>query len=129
MKKRNLFIILGIGLFVLLTGCSQSNNSSAKAIEGYIQALVAQDANKATSLSCVDWEANAQTELDSFTAVSASLENFSCQETGKDGTDAIVTCTGKIVFDYNGEKQELDLSGRSFLAREEDGVWRMCGYH
>jgi hypothetical protein len=129
MKKFALLFMVSFLLGLILIACGQSDtNTSAKAIEGYIQALVAQDATQVINLSCADWEDDAQIELDSLTAVSAAVENLSCQETGKDSSDALVECTGKIVFDYNGEKQELDVAGRGFVARQEDGIWRMCGY-
>lgn len=129
MKKLTLIVFLGTLLGLLLSACGQENaDKSAQAIEGYIQALVAQDANRVISLSCADWEDDAQVELDSLTAVSAEIEGLSCQQTGLSGSEAQVTCLGKIVFDYDGEIQELELAGRIFVALDEAGEWRMCGY-
>jgi hypothetical protein len=51
-----------------------------------------------------------------------------CQEAGSDGSYTLVQCQGKIVADYNGEKQEFDLNRRVFRAILEGGEWRMCGY-
>ncbi len=130
MKK---YQILWVILFTILSslvlaGCGGAQNKGISAIEAYIQALVEQDANQLAILSCADWEASAQIELDSFTAVSAKLEGLSCQETGQEGDDILVSCNGMIVLDYNGEIQELDLSTRTYRARQEGGEWRMCGY-
>ena len=33
-----------------------------------------------------------------------------------------------MVLNYNGELQEMDLAARQYLARQEGGQWRMCGY-
>lgn len=37
-------------------------------------------------------------------------------------------CTGKAVLDYNGEKQEVDLSALVYKVAREGGEWRVCGY-
>ena len=120
--------ILLIGLAVLvLAGCS-SQNDPAQAIEGYINALAAKDKDALVSLSCNAWEENALLELDSLTGVTAEVQDLSCEVTGADGEDNLVTCTGKLVLNYNGELQDLDLSGRTLIAHQEDGEWRACGY-
>lgn len=121
------FILLVFFACLVLYGCSQQSGA-ATAIETYVKALVARDANALKNASCAEWEGNAQVELDSFTAVSISLEGLSCQEAGKDGNATLVSCTGKIKASYNGENQELDLSSRTYRAVQESSEWRMCGY-
>lgn len=120
--------LTAILISMALAGCASSKSEAAEAIENYLNALVAQDAIRLTNYSCTDWEAQAQIELDALTATSARLEGLECREAGQDGSDTLVTCMGRIVFDYNGELQELDLEGRTFTARQEGGEWRMCGY-
>jgi hypothetical protein len=66
-------------------------------------------------------------ELDSFMAVSTSLEGLSCAQTGTDGEKALVTCQGKIVASYNGELQSFDLSTRTYIAENSTGEWLVCG--
>ena len=128
MKPSRLFFSIFVIAFALaLAGCSQKNNA-ATAIEAYIQALAAQDANQLAIVSCSEWESSAQVELDSFSAVSAVLENLTCQESSQDADSILISCSGKIILDYGGEIQELDLSSRGYLARQEGGEWRMCGY-
>jgi hypothetical protein len=124
---RKVIILLAFLACLFLYGCSQ-RSSAAAAVETYIKALVARDANALKNASCAQWESNAQVELDSFTAVSISLEGISCQEAGKDGDATLVSCTGKIKASYNGENQELDLSSRTYRAVQESSEWRMCGY-
>jgi hypothetical protein len=115
-------------LALVLTACSGGESGPVQAIESYLQALTDQDPDQLVNVSCADWEASALTEVDSLTAVTTQLEDLACQEAGQQDADTLVTCTGKIIFDYNGEIQELDLAGRTYITREEGGEWRMCGY-
>jgi outer membrane lipoprotein-sorting protein len=111
-----------------LTGCA-SNNADApvQAVENYLNALVAKDADRLSTLSCGEWEDDALLELDSFQAVSARLEGLSCEQTGTDGDTALVLCNGNIIATYNDEDQELDLSVRTYQVVEEGGEWLVCG--
>lgn len=124
--RTTLLVVLSLLAF---TGCSnKTQNGAAAAIEAYTQALVAKDAERLATLSCADWEDDAKTELESFGAVKTSLENVQCEQSGTDGELALVACSGKISADYNGEILEINLADRTYLAREEGGEWRMCGY-
>lgn len=129
MKHMNLRWILLVGIAMLtLVGCSDPQDNPAQAIQGYIQALADKDQNALVNHSCNAWEESALIELDSLTGVTAQVVDLVCQEIGKDGEDSLVTCTGKLELNYNGELQDLDLSGRTLIARFEDGEWRACGY-
>ena len=125
---RRLFLFAIVSFFVLAGCTSSSQNGAAKAVEGYLQAVTVQDINKASSLSCADWESSAQLEVDSFSAVTAKLDGLSCQQTGTSGKFTLVTCQGKIVTTYNNENQEINLTGRVYQAVQENSAWRMCGY-
>ncbi len=127
MKRNGTILLLVVIAVLALPGCSKKSGA-ATAVETYIKALVARDANALKNASCAQWEGDAQVELDSFTAVSITLDSLSCQESGKDGTATLVSCTGKIKASYNGENQELDLSSRTYRAVQEGGDWLMCGY-
>lgn len=128
-KPRNLYQIIFILIIsIMLTDCSSDNGDPTAAIEAYIQALSDRDTNRVSNLSCADWEQNALVEADSFTSVGSSVENLACTEEGKEGSDSIISCTGTLVLDYNGEAQQIDLSRRTYIARLEDNEWRMCGY-
>ena len=120
-------------LFAILTvivpvGCSSGESGAVTAIESYIQALGDKDINHVSTLSCADWEQNALIEVDSLTAVGSKVENLSCEVTGEEGEITFVSCTGIIALDYGGEAQQIDLSNRSYIALQEAGEWRMCGY-
>ena len=122
----SLFIIMMTG--ILLTACSGSGDDApAKAVESYLNALVAKDENRLPTLVCGDWEQDALIELDSFQAVTPRLDNAVCKQTGTDGDTALVSCTGKIVATYNNEDQEMDLSVRTYQVVQDNGDWLVCG--
>ncbi len=83
---------------------------------------------RVSTLSCAGWESQARTELESFSAVTVTIENPACQESGIDGELTLVSCTGKIVANYGNEVLEIDLADRTYLSANEGGEWRMCGY-
>ncbi|MBC7877088.1 MAG: hypothetical protein H7Y59_07965 [Anaerolineales bacterium] len=126
---RYLTILSMLGLGILLSACGSASNSTGAvdAVEGYVNALASNDEASLSALSCAEWETNALTELDSLQAVTASLESFSCQQSGTDGDTALVDCEGKMILSYNGEDQELDLSNRTYQVVEQSGSWLVCG--
>jgi hypothetical protein len=119
---------LVISVILLLAACGSAQNGAVSTIESYIQALGSKDSTQISNLSCADWEASALMEVDSLAGVSAKVENLVCQPAGQDGADTYVSCTGVLALDYNGEAQQIDLSSRTYIARQEGGEWRMCGY-
>ncbi len=127
---RKILVTLFIAILAgILAACSPSSNSDApaKAVENYLNTLVAMDANTLPTLVCGDWEEDALIELDSFQAVTPRLEGMSCSQTGTDGDTALVNCTGKIIATYNNEDQELDLSVRTYQVVQQGGDWLVCG--
>ncbi len=122
-------ILLLALLLAFLAGCSsQASSGPAKAVEGYLEAMVTQNPDKMVTLSCAAWEAQARTDADALTGVTAKLDGVSCQESGKDGATTLVTCKGKIVATYNNENQDIPLEGRTYKVVQEANEWRMCGY-
>ncbi len=125
---RKLSLILFILLAnILLTACASSTDAPAKAVEDYLNTLIAKDDQRLPTLVCGDWEEDALIELDSFQAVTARLEDVSCNQTGTDGDTSLVLCKGKIIASYNNEDQELDLSTRTYQVVQEGGDWLVCG--
>ena len=126
--RKSLVFLLVVVLATLIAACSSSNSdASAKAVEAYLNALVAKDADLLPTLVCGDWEDDALIELDSFQAVTARLDNVACTQTGTDGETALVDCTGNIIATYNDEDQELDLSVRTYQVVQQGGDWLVCG--
>jgi hypothetical protein len=126
---RTCFLIVSVIICSLvLSACaSSSENAPVQAVENYLNALVAKDGDRLSTLSCADWEDDALLELDSFQAVTARLEGLACEQTGTDGDTALVLCNGNIVATYNEEDQELDLSVRTYQVVQEGGEWVVCG--
>jgi len=111
----------------MISACASNTDAPAQAVENYLNALVNKEADKLPTLVCGEWEEDALIELDSFQAVTASLENVACAQTGADGGTSLVLCTGNIVASYNGEDQQLDLSTRTYQVTEQSGDWLVCG--
>ena len=127
---RKLFSILFVVSFAtfLLTACASSNTDApAKAVEDYWNVIAAKDADRLPTLVCGAWEEDALTALDALQAVSARLEDLSCNQTGTDGATALVNCTGKMILTYDTEDQEIDLSVSTYEVVEEGGDWLVCG--
>lgn len=122
------FFHLSVLLLLALVACSSAAGGAPQAVQEYLQALVSQDTNRLVARSCAEWESQARQELESFVAVKARLEQLSCQVGEKEGSYTLVTCSGKIVANYNGEDQEIKLSDRTYRAIQEGSEWRMCGY-
>lgn len=120
--RRFCFIIL-----VLTLAACADKGSAPDAVEKYLKAQVAGDADKMIDLSCKDWEAEAQLDSASFQSVEAKTQDLSCRSNGKDGNYTLVKCEGKIVVVYRGENRDFDLSGSTYRAIQEDGKWKMCG--
>lgn len=126
LRKLPLLAILAASF--ALTSCGSSDSgASAAAVESYLNALVAKDAERLPTLVCGDWEEDALIELDSLQAVSARLEGVSCTQTGSDGATALVDCTGSIVLTYDTEDQNIELSNVTYQVVEEGGEWLVCG--
>jgi hypothetical protein len=124
-----LVVLLGILFGVFTAGCSSPKSSgAAKAIESYLNAVVARNVDQATALACKEYADSAQTDVDSFAAVTPRLEGLACQESGQDGSATLVTCKGKIIATYNNEDQEISLEGRTYKVVQQGGEWLMCGY-
>jgi len=126
LRKPILIIFLVFTTF-MISACASNSDAPAKAVENYLNALVNKEADKLPAIVCGEWEEDALIELDSFQAVTASLENVSCSQTGTDGDASLVLCTGNIVASYNNEDQRLDLSTRTYQVIEQGGDWLVCG--
>ena len=127
MRKIYLVLILVIVSNLLSACSSKSNDAPAKTVEDYLNALVAKDSDRLTTLSCSDWEDDALLELDSFQAVTTKLDGLACSQTGTEGDTTLVLCKGKIITSYNNEDEELDLSVRTYQVVQQGGDWLVCG--
>jgi hypothetical protein len=128
MSKKLLLLVIACLLIAILLAACASSGAPSQAIADYVAALVAKDGAVLSNLSCAAWESDAQNELKSFDAVAVRLESLTCEATGSDAEFTIVHCEGTIYATYEGEDRPLDLSAKDYLAVEEGGEWRMCGY-
>lgn len=125
---RKLVLLAFVATSFILASCGSSNpDAPAQAVQSYLDALVAKDAERLPTLVCGEWEEDALIELDSLQAVSARLEGVSCTQTGTDGAAALVDCTGSIVLTYDTEDQNIDLANVTYQVVEEGGDWLVCG--
>jgi hypothetical protein len=129
MQKTAFILSCAFVFALLLTSCGgKTADPAAKAVEGYLTALVNKDSTGLSALSCADWESSAMLELDSLQAVKTRLEGLSCSTSSADGSTSRVDCQGKILATYNGEDQALDLSARSYKVIQQGGDYLVCGY-
>ncbi len=97
MRKFTLAVILICISALLLSACGgKTADPASKAVEDYLNALVAKDSTKLSALSCKDWESNALMELDSLQAVKTRLDGLTCKSAGANGTTTLVNCQGKF---------------------------------
>jgi hypothetical protein len=125
-------LLLSIALLIILImtacGSASSGEGAAQAIEIYLTALVEKDADTLVNTSCAAWEEGALTDSRAYDGVTARLEGMACAADGSDGEFTLVSCSGNIIATYSGEDRPLPLDTRQYLALEEGGEWRMCGY-
>lgn len=125
MRSTHFLLIILFSQFLI--ACS-SSGSAPQAVESYIRALVEKDVVAATTTSCLAWEEAAFAEASSFEAVEVKLDGLSCTDSGSDSMYTFVECEGKIIANYGGELQDINLSQRTYQALIEQGEWKMCGY-
>ena len=80
MKKSFVLILTALLLIAVFTGCSKKSDSgeAAKPVEAFYNAIVTQNRDKVSSITCADWEKDALREVDAFMGVKSELKDFSC---------------------------------------------------
>lgn len=127
--KSTIWHLVLLALFtIVISACTSDQNNASASIEEYIKALVNRDENKLITYSCAEWESEARSEFNSFSAVSVTMEDLKCQETGQDNEFTTVSCDGVINANYGNEVLEIHLEDQNYLSLFEEGEWRMCGY-
>ena len=127
MKRLSLLLVLLPVLAGILAACADSAKPE-DAVKPYLESILTDDVDKLYKSVCPEWEADAKRDYDAFTGVTGELENATCKKTGEDSGYTLVTCTGTMVLDYNGEYQDRPLEGRTYRVKKVDGDWKMCGY-
>ena len=128
--KRSLILLITLALAI--AGCAQDSSdpqAPAKAVEKYLEARISKDAEAFAGTFCSDFESDALIEFDSFGELETTLEDMVCEAGNVSDGSASVTCTGSVHTVYNGEaRKPLDLARFPYIATQEDGEWKMCGY-
>jgi hypothetical protein len=109
-------------MLIVLTACA-TDGDPAEAVEQYLQAKVASDADALRRLLCTEMEGDLARETRTFESVTdVHIEDLNCaRNTGGD----TVTCTGQIVATYGTEQTTFPLS--NYRVVQEDGEWKWCG--
>ncbi len=127
-KFRPIFLLaLAVGILFSLSACANSADDPAAAAAAYWQALADKDSAQISSLTCADFEAEAQNTFDSFSSVAVELNDLTCKVNSQDGDTATVDCSGTFVASYGTENLTIDLADHSYSVVKEGGDWRMCG--
>ena len=129
MRKLALLVIMFSMLALPISACSgQAADPASKAVEDYLNAMVAKDSTKLSALSCASWEPNALLELDSLQAVNVRLQGLSCKTSSTGSGTSDVNCQGSMVATYNGEDSPLNISARTYQVVQQGGNYLVCGY-
>lgn len=124
-RKRTL---AGVFLIGLIACTPQQTSGPTAAIESYLQTRITGDTQKLIAQSCKAWESGANLDADSIRNRNPKLDSVACQKTGQDGDTTLVNCTGKIITNYDGKDNAVELSKQTYKVVQEDGQWKMCGY-
>lgn len=131
MTFRKLWIVIGCA-FLLLAGCSPTQptgeTAAAQALENYLKALADKNETAYAQLICPDWEMEAFLEFDAYQGVETRVSSLTCRQTGEQNGGALAACQGKLTLSYSNEKQEVDLSRRSYRLVLKNETWQVCGF-
>lgn len=130
--NRSRLLLLIIPLLVVLSACAGNGGEAAAdrpalAVEDYLTAKVAGDADAIRAGLCAEMESVLERELRTFESVSnAAVEGMSCaSDDPAAGSETAVRCTGQIVALYGSEETTFPLA--AYRAVNEDGEWKWCG--
>jgi len=107
---------------------TKTTANAADATYAYLQALASKDKDAVISLTCKESEEQAILEVDALMSVDAALNDIRCEQTGQDGDEVLVVCTGSLDLTYNNEIRAIELDKRTYSMKMEDGQWRVCSY-
>lgn len=122
-------VLVGLAL-LLLAGCvpGAADGGAVQAVQQYYQAIIAQQPDAQAKVTCAAFAETARVELDSFQGVKSELKGLACRVTGQQGETTLVKCDGKIEAAYGDQKMEFPLADRIHQVKQENGVWKVCGY-
>jgi hypothetical protein len=124
-----IFVLIAIGIFIGAIAYNKVRTPDAvKPVEAFYEAIVTQDRDRISTITCADWEKDALREVDSFMGVKSELQDFSCSIKEDKKIEVIVTCSGSIAATYGPEVSNFPLEGIPHRVIKERGDWRICGH-
>ena len=106
----------------VLAGSTSTNiDPRVQTVLSFLTAKAAGDRETLSTLICVAQETELDAQALSFAGYGARLENAVCNVASAD----LVTCTGQIAVNYNGEARNFPLG--TYAVIEERGAWKWCG--
>lgn len=122
---RFLFALIVFG--ILVVACTPTRTPE-QTVEVYLDAVTAKKPiAEVIGYVCADYETDARTEADSYGAVTAKLSDLECKTEMLETDRAVVTCTGSISVNYNGETRAIDLTDFRYTLHSVDQQWKICG--
>ncbi len=128
--KKTLYLMLILISILALGACSKKTDSSeaVKPVEEFYNAIVTQNRDRVSSITCAEWEKDALREVDAFMGVKSELKDFSCSVSSEGKDESFVVCKGSIAASYGAEVTDFPLENRSHKVIKEQGEWHICGY-
>jgi len=127
--KLHQFVAACVVILLAVSACgTKTTANAADATYAYLQALASKDKDAVISLTCKESEEQAILEVDALMSVDAALNDIRCEQTGQDGDEVLVVCTGSLDLTYNDEIRAIELGKRTYSMKMEDGQWRVCSY-
>ncbi len=122
------WIAFALVVALALSACRSAQSKPQDAVPPYLRALLANDEDALLRATCPEWEEEAARDLAAFSGVTGELQDVRCQAAGTEGDYTLVTCSGTMQINYNGELRDRSLEGQTYRVKEVDGDWKMCGY-
>jgi hypothetical protein len=117
------YLLFFLTLLFLASCATTPTETAASAVERYMRAKAASDADTIQQLLCSEMESQLEREVQTFAGVTIeSIEGLSCQQVDDTNT---VACTGEIVALYGTEQNRFPLT--NYRVVQEDGEWKWCG--
>jgi hypothetical protein len=120
-------IVLLLSVILFLAACAGSARPE-EAVVPYLDALLNSNDAQFFQRICPEWEADAKRDFDAFTGVSGELHDAKCEKAGTEGAYTLVTCTGTMELNYNGELRTRSLGDQTYRVKKVGGDWKVCGY-
>ncbi len=66
----------------------------------------------------------AKRDADAFSGITGKLQGAECRTAGTDGEYTLVTCTGTMALENDGERRDRSLASQTFRVKQVHGDWQ-----